>query len=77
MITRYCPHCNADLRDENIYEHFLNRYTKEGRDNPESEAKVAASMYGGDGYFWKTINIYSLEKDRTVSTICPNCRGEV
>ena len=76
MKTRYCPHCNSDLRDENIYEHFLNRYTSEGKENPSDEAKKAASMFGGDGFFYRSISIYDIRKDRSVATRCPDCQGE-
>ena len=70
-MTRYCPHCNADLRDRNIYEFFLDLYKGD-----EKRAALSASNYGGDGYFYKTIAIYNQEKDRTTHYKCPNCNGE-
>jgi uncharacterized protein with PIN domain len=69
--TRRCPPCNADLRGENIYEYFLSYYK-----GNESEAKRAADCYGGDGYFYRTIGIYSMELDRTTHYRCPDCNKE-
>lgn len=70
METKHCPHCHADLRGENIYEHFLSKY------QDEAEAKRATGMYGGDGYFYRTIAVYSLERDRTTHYRCPDCHSE-
>ncbi len=70
MKNRHCPNCKTDLRGENIYEYFLAKY------NDEVKAKQSADMFGGDGYFYKTISVYSFERDRTTHYRCPDCFTE-
>lgn len=69
MMNRYCYHCGSDQRDISIYDHFLDKY------NDKEKAREAANMYGGDGYFYRTVAIYSLEKDKTTQYRCSDCGG--
>ena len=32
-------------------------------------------LYGGDGYFYRTVGIYDMDRDMTVEWKCPDCSG--
>lgn len=70
----HCPSCNTDLNGGLIFEHFLKEY-----DGDREKALATADMYGATettGRWGKVINIYSMEKDRTVAFRCPECNHE-
>ena len=67
-----CPHCDVDLKGTSIY----GTYIEMG--DSEEEALRKAEMFGAtktEGTFDRQIGIYSLETDRTVEWMCPDCGG--
>ena len=71
----FCPHCNSDLRGEDIFESFISHY----RD--EEKALKAADMYGwtkeNPCRFSRAIGLYSINFDRTYAFQCPDCKKEI
>jgi predicted RNA-binding Zn-ribbon protein involved in translation (DUF1610 family) len=69
-----CPHCGVDLNGGSIWQTML-----EQSGGDEAEADRKAAMYGAtrtSGQWGRQIGIYSMESDRTVSYVCPDCKGE-
>jgi len=76
MEPKQCPHCNADLDGEDIYEYFLRIYS-----GNEKKAMETAELFGWAKEhpisFRLTIGEYDLEQDRTIGHRCPVCDTEI
>ena len=76
MNNGSCKHCNASFDGDLVYETFL----KQGLS--EEEAKQTASYYAGfkehglQNRWGRQIGRYCMAADRTVATICPDCKKE-
>ena len=67
----YCKNCNLDFDGEDILLVLL-RQNK----SPKEALDIAEKFYGykdGKTKFSKVIAVYSVELDRTVLYICPDC----
>ena len=43
-MNDYCPKCNCDLRGEDIYQFFCNKYAKEGITHPKTIEDILESI---------------------------------
>lgn len=69
-----CPHCNANLDGDLVISYPLSQ----GK-SMEEALRYAASYSGwnehGENNRWcRAIGIYSIEKDRTMEYMCPDCQ---
>jgi hypothetical protein len=76
-INGYCPHCNANLDGDLI----INYPLSQGK--TMDEAIKYASNYAGYkehgmlNRWGRAINIYDIDRDRTVAHRCPDCEKEM
>lgn len=70
-----CPHCNLELDNGDIFEHFLAKY------GDEVKAREAAAHYGATPEnpqrFSNKIGVYDRGSDRTIYYKCPNCAEKI
>lgn len=67
----YCPNCGTDLDGGSIWQHFFEQY------GSEDEADRISAMYGATrerGQWGRQVGIYDMDRDRTVSWQCPDCK---
>ena len=86
----YCPRCNADFDGGSIWQtgydfavqgkHFKQKgVPARSKDEAEELADNYAEAYGASrtrGQWGRQIGISSMEKDRTVAWLCPDCNHE-
>lgn len=69
----YCPNCNMNLDGDLIWDIFMEQY------HDEAKADEAAADYGATrnkGRWGRAISLYSLDADRTVAWMCPECKHQ-
>lgn len=68
-----CPVCGEDLRDKDIYTHFLERY------GDVQKAKETAAFYGATPEnpksFSRMIGIETSQYDGVTWWMCPDCKA--
>ena len=69
----HCPHCNANLEGELIYQTFLKMY------NDHEKARSTAALYGAtetQGHWGREIGIQQADEDYVSEWECPDCGGK-
>lgn len=66
-----CPACNANLVDKEIPKESRHYYLGFRKD--ENGKYVEQEDDGRPLYYYRTIGIYDMDRDRTVAFRCPDC----
>ena len=74
-INGFCPYCNANLDGDLI----INYPLSQGKSKEEALAYASSyegwNEHGEDNRWGRIINLFCMEKDRTISYRCPDCSG--